>query len=350
MMQTLSGALGLTTHDAAFWMPLILIGLFFLMTVAATILDGFDIGVGCLLVFALPEHRLRMMGLLGPWRDANGFWLFLGLGLLAAAFPMGWSAIMEHLYLPMTLLAMGVLLRTAAFELRLRAPQTRQARWVKVFALGSWLMALSHGVLLARLAGAFAPDVATAVLAAVFAGFAFASYAVLGASWLVMRENGPLRPVAAGWGRRAVRWVAAGAVAVSLVLGLANTGVFLKWGREAQWGLIACVWGSLLLIFILLEFQLAHLARGSRRLASLPFLLVVCIFLVVMGGMAYSYFPYLVLDNITVWDGAVATGSLMWVLWAALLGLPVALGFNVWVYWGMLGPVRPVQPPPFIMR
>lgn len=340
-MQTLSGALGLATHDAAFWTPLLLVGLFFLATVAATILDGFDIGVGCLLVFGTPDEGLRMMGLLGPWRDANGFWLFLGLGLLATAFPIAWSAIMAYLFWPMTLLALGILLRTAAFELRLRAPAARQPYWMRLFALGSWLTALSHGLILAAVASAYGNGWAMTVLAFVFAGFSVAAYALLGASWLVLREQGSLRRHAAQWGRRTVRWTAAGTVAVSVVLGLTNTGVFLKWGREVQWTLIACVWSVLFVVFVLLELQLGRLARGGRRCASLPFHLVVIVFLVVLAGLAYSYFPYLVLDNVTVWDATVAAGALRWVLWAALLGVPVALGFNLWVYRGLLGPTRP---------
>ena len=51
------------------------------------VLDGFDLGVGILLQLA-PEHeRGRMMSLLSPWRDANEFWLLLGMGLFASAFP-----------------------------------------------------------------------------------------------------------------------------------------------------------------------------------------------------------------------------------------------------------------------
>src|SRR5690606_16994147 len=81
MIDSLAIALGLGTQDPAFWMPLIFMGLFFAIIVAGTVLDGFDVGVGCLALFAPAELRPRMLSLLSPWRDANEFWLFLGLGL-----------------------------------------------------------------------------------------------------------------------------------------------------------------------------------------------------------------------------------------------------------------------------
>src|SRR5690554_4922624 len=131
-------------------MPLVFIGLLFAIAVAAVVLDGFDIGVGCLVLFAPAELRPRMLSLLSPWRDANEFWLFLGVGLFVSAFPLAWGRVMSALYLPMCLLALGVLLRSVAFEMRLRAHKELQGYWLAGFAVGSLVTALAHGVLLAQ--------------------------------------------------------------------------------------------------------------------------------------------------------------------------------------------------------
>src|SRR3546814_1517772 len=96
------------------------------------------------------DLRPRMLSLLSPWRDANEFWLFLGLGLFVAAFPNAWGSVMGELYLPLCVLALGVLLRSVSFEMRLRAPQELQSRWLAGFAFGSLLTALAHGFLLDR--------------------------------------------------------------------------------------------------------------------------------------------------------------------------------------------------------
>src|SRR3546814_3823842 len=90
------------------------------------------------------DLRPRMLSLLSPWRDANEFWLFLGLGLFVAAFPNAWGSVMGELYLPLCVLTLGVLLRSVSFEIRLRAPQEWQSRWLFGFAFGSLLTELGR--------------------------------------------------------------------------------------------------------------------------------------------------------------------------------------------------------------
>src|SRR5690606_24441503 len=144
--------LGLQPQSPEFWMPLVLMGLLFLVVLAGMILDGFDIGVGCLSAFAPGNLKPRMLALLSPWRDANEFWLFLGLGLFMAAFPVAWGRIMGQLYLPVTLLAVGTVLRSVGYEVRLRAPREFQSLWGRVFGVGALITAMSHGLLLAQIA------------------------------------------------------------------------------------------------------------------------------------------------------------------------------------------------------
>src|SRR3546814_9189755 len=58
---------------------------------------------------------------------------------------------MSKLYLPLCMLALGVLLRSVSFELRLRAPLAMQPLWIRWFALGSLMTALAHGFVLGEL-------------------------------------------------------------------------------------------------------------------------------------------------------------------------------------------------------
>lgn len=345
IVDSLVELLGFSAEDPAFWMPLVFMGLLFAIVVAAVVLDGFDIGVGCLTLAAPPSLRPRMMSLLSPWRDANEFWLFLGLGVFIAAFPNAWGSIMGSLYLPLTLLGLGVLLRSVSFEFRLRAPLDMQQRWIVGFGLGSLATAAAHGLLLARLVVGYGSGGGYLAFG-VFVGFCcLAAYCLLGAAWLIMREQGPLRLMAVFWGRRAVRWAAAGAVAVSVVLAFANTGVFIKWSDGPQWSMVAVLWAVLLVCFVVIEISLQRMVTHSDRSTMLPFLATLLAFLVILGGLFYSFFPYLVLDNITIWDGAASVDSLRLVLAASVVALPVALIFNIWVYWRMFGLSRPPVPP-----
>ncbi|QIM48925.1 cytochrome d ubiquinol oxidase subunit II [Pusillimonas sp. DMV24BSW_D] len=350
MIDSLVALLGLQAHDPHFWMPLAFMFLFFALVVAGTVLDGFDIGVGCLVPFASPVLRMRMLALLSPWRDANEFWLLLGLTLLATAFPLAWEVVMGQLYVPLTLLGLGVFMRSAAFELRLRSPIASQNGWALVFAVGSWMTALAHGYLLGQIVTGYESGAGYVSYAGFVALCAVAAYSLLGAAWLMMREPGELRVRAAYWGRQAVRWAAAGAVAVSLVLAFANTGVFLRWTSGSQWLVIVLLWVWILISFMIIEMMLQRTIHRSYRHAWLPFLLVLLVFLITLGGLGYSFFPYLVLDNVTIWDAAASVDALRLILAAAVIALPVALIFNIWVYWRMFGVSRPPQPPAFRQR
>ncbi|HEX2519889.1 MAG TPA: cytochrome d ubiquinol oxidase subunit II, partial [Castellaniella sp.] len=121
----------------------------------------------------------------------------------------------------------------------------------------------------------------------------------------------------------------------------------LKWGDGEHWRAVGFVWGTLLLCFVLTEMTLQRLMNRSYRASAAPFALVLLIFLVVLGGLAYSFFPYLVLDEVTLWDAAAPVATLRLALSATVVALPVALIFNLWVYWRMLGLSRPPRPPDF---
>jgi cytochrome bd ubiquinol oxidase subunit II len=347
MISPLAAALGLSPHDPTFWMPLVFMALFFAIIVAGTVLDGFDIGVGCLALFAPSDLRPRMLSLLSPWRDANEFWLFLGMGLFVAAFPKAWGIVMSELYLPLCVLALGVLLRSVSFELRLRAPLEQQARWLTGFAIGSVVTALAHGFLLAQVVVTYQTQSGDIWFSVFLALCAVAAYCLLGAAWLIMRVAGELRARAVMWGRRAVRWAAAGAVGVSVVLAFANAGVFLKWSDGPQWPTVIMLWTALLICFVSIEMCLQRMINSSYRTTALPFVLTLLVFLIILGGLGYSFFPYLVLDNITIWDAAASVDSLRLVLSGTIIALPVALIFNIWVYWRMFGLSIAPTPPAF---
>lgn len=347
MIDSFANLVGLGATDPAFWMPLAFLLLFFLVILAGTVLDGFDIGVGVLSLFAPDYLRPRMMSLLSPWRDANEFWLFLGLGLFVCAFPKAWGSIMGGVYLPLCLLAAGVFLRSVAFEFRLRAPQEYQVHWQRCFGAGSILTAFAHGLLLGQVAVGFQSNAGYAWFS-VFIGFcAVAAYALLGASWLIMREAGELRARAVIWGRRSVRWFAAGAVAVSVVLAFVNAGVLLKWSDGPYLGAVLFLWAAILIGFVSIEMCLQRMINSSYRTTALPFLLTLLIMVAVLCGLAFSFFPFLILDELTIWDAAASVTTLSFILTASLIALPIILIFNIWVYWRMFGLSRPPLPPSF---
>jgi cytochrome d ubiquinol oxidase subunit II len=346
MISALAASLGLALDDPAFWMPLAFMGMLFVLIVAGTVLDGFDLGVGMLLKFAPIDERNRMMSLLSPWRDANEFWLLLGVGLFAAAFPFAWGVVLGQLYAPLTVMLLGAVLRSVSFEFRIRARNEMKPRWLLAFWVGSLLTAFGQGVVLGRIATGY-QDLPGYHMFSLFVGLcAVAAYILLGATWLVMRVEGDLQRRAVQWARHAIRWTAAGMVAIAVTLGLANAGIFYKWSNLAHLGPAVSTWLAMLVGFVGTEMVLARLPRHAERFSWIPFIACVCLFLLMLSGLAYSLFPYLILDDMTIWDGAASTGSLRLVLSGAVIAVPLILVFNILAYRSVFGKVKPRPLPP----
>jgi cytochrome d ubiquinol oxidase subunit II len=340
LIAALAASLGLTPDDPSFWMPLVFMGMLFVLIVAGTVLDGFDLGVGILLRLAPVDERGRMMALLSPWRDANEFWLLLGVGLFAAAFPFAWGVILGQLYAPLTLMLMGVVLRSVSFEFRLRARTETKPRWVIGFWIGSLMTAFGQGMALGRIATGY-QNVSGYYWFSLFVGLcAVAAYVLLGATWLTMRVEGELQRLAVQWARHAIRWTAAGMVAIAVTLGLANAGIFYKWSNLSHLGLAVGVWVAMLLGFVGTEMVLVRLPRHAERFSWVPFVICVGLFLLMLGGLAYSLFPYLILDDMTLWDGAASLGSLRLVLSGAVVAVPLLVVFNILAYRSVFGKAR----------
>ncbi|HLR30636.1 MAG TPA: cytochrome d ubiquinol oxidase subunit II, partial [Paenalcaligenes sp.] len=212
MIDFLAAALGVSASDPFFWLPLLFFALFVLVSFLGMLLDGFDIGVGCLIGVAPQELRARMLGLLSPWRDANELWLLMGLGVLATVFPGAWAGLLDHLFIPLFLLAMGVLVRTVCFEWRLRAPEAQQPVWAVGFCLGSLTVAFAHGLLVAQVVVNGQWQGGYLWFSLLVGLCSVAAYLLLGAAWLMMRQAGVLRVRSILWARRSIRWFAAGVV------------------------------------------------------------------------------------------------------------------------------------------
>lgn len=96
------------------WLPAVFLGLMALSFLVYAILDGYDLGVGVLLPFDTQEpsyqaHRDTMIYSIGPFWDANETWLVMAIGLLLIAFPSAHSIILQALYLPTSLMLVGLI-------------------------------------------------------------------------------------------------------------------------------------------------------------------------------------------------------------------------------------------------
>ena len=67
------------------------------------------------------------------------------------------------------------------------------------------------------------------------------------------------------------------------------------------------------------------------------FAATVLILILATLGLAYSIYPYVVIDRLNVWEAASATSSLLILLVGLLITLPAIIGYTIFAYrifWG----------------
>ncbi len=323
--------------DLDFWLPVIFAGLMAMAMLIYVVLDGYDLGVGLLLNGADDDEKDLMIASIGPFWDANETWLVLGVGILLIAFPMAHGVILTSLYLPVMVMLVGLTLRGVAFDFRVKAREPHKPLWNQAFFAGSLLASLSQGFMLGHYITGFDKSLEAYAFAVLIAISVAAGYGLLGATWLIMKSEHELQKKAVQWARRALWLTAGGIAAVSIATPLISTRVFDKWFTFPQFIFLSQIPAVSIALILACHFKLGKLASNVNDKEWLPFAFTVSIFLLAFGGLGYSLFPYLVLDQISIWDAASATKSLQFVLWGVLVTVPAILGYTIFAYrifWG----------------
>jgi cytochrome d ubiquinol oxidase subunit II len=329
------------------WLPVVFMVLMGVALLLYVVLDGYDLGVGMLLPGATDEEKDTMVAAIGPFWDANETWLVLGIGLLLVAFPLAHGVVLSSLYLPVVLMLVGLTLRGVAFDFRVKVHAAHKPLWNRLFFAGSLLTAVAQGYMLGSYITGFQVSWPARGFALLTAICVPAAYALLGAGWLLIKTSGALQMKAVHWARRAWWGALAGFIAVSVASPLVSTRVFEKWFSLPYIVLLAPIplatLGLLLVAARALGRLPVRLEAGNDYGAWVPFGCMVGVVVLGFYGLAYSLFPYLVVDRITIWDAASAPESLLVILVGALVVLPAILGYTVYVYRVFRGKASPLS-------
>ncbi|MBY0339497.1 MAG: cytochrome d ubiquinol oxidase subunit II [Acetobacteraceae bacterium] len=319
------------------WLPIAFAALMGLSMLLYAVLDGADLGVGVLLCSSPVEaERDRMIASIGPFWDANETWLVLGVGLLLVAFPVAHGMVLTALYIPVLLMLVGLILRGVAFEFRGKAPEAQKPGWDVAFQAGSILAAFSQGWMLGGYILGFAEGVVPLLFALACGVFVTAGYALIGAAWLVWRTEGELQIRAVAWARRAKWLTLAGVLAVSAATPLASPRIMERWFALPELLGLASIPVAVGTLFLIVFVTLNHLPRRDHRLDWVPFVATLGIFVLCFQGLAYSFWPYIVPDRLTIFEAAAARESLLIILFGAVFVLPVIGAYTVLV-WRIFG-------------
>jgi cytochrome bd ubiquinol oxidase subunit II len=307
------------------------------------VMDGFDLGLGILFpLFPAKADRDIIMNTVAPVWDGNETWLVLGGGGLMAAFPLAYSVLMPALYTPLIAMLIGLIFRGVAFEFRWRA-QGERNRWDLAFAGGSWIAALAQGIALGAILQGIHGDgrhyaggwwdwltpfsILTGVSLVV-------GYALLGATWLVLKTEGALRDRAYHlcWYLLFAMLAAIGTVSIATP--------FLHIQYAQRW----FTWPNVVLTapvpIAVAAVAVALLRALANKQDSQPFYLVLALFALSYAGLGISMYPYIVPQSITIWQAAAPENSQLFMLVGVAILIPLILGYTAWAYWVFRGKVR----------
>ena len=311
---------------------------------AYVVLDGFDLGIGILFPFLKRhENRDTAMNTVAPFWDGNETWLILGGGGLFAVFPLAYAVVMPALYAPIIAMLLALVFRGVAFEFRWRTVRWRGV-WDVSFFVGSIVAAFAQGLALGTIvqgirianrayAGGwfdwFTPFSALVGVAVV------CGYALLGATWLVMKTEGPLN-------RLAARYAAiAGTATVTLIVAVSAWMPFLQ--ADFYWR-----WLSFPLILLVapvplvLAFAAWSLLRALKNHESSyrPFISALALFALSFAGLGINFYPNILPPSLSIYEAAAPDSSLLFMLVGASVLIPMILGYTGYAYWVFRGKVR----------
>ncbi len=312
---------------------LLLIGI---LIIGYAIMDGFDLGVGFWHLFAKRgAERSLCMRTIEPFWDGNEVWLLTGGGALFAAFPPVYATVFSGFYLALMLVLLGLIFRAVSISYRNKVADPRwAAAWDLGFAFGSILPSLLYAVAVGNLlrglqlnavgdyTGGFWALLNPYALTVGLVGLSM--FALHGALYLAVKTSGELQLRARAWAARA--WWAYAAL----------------FAAAAAWTAGGCLRSSVALPLVFGAAAVVAIARVRvflRRCEDLKAFLASCAGIaLVMLSVVAVLFPDLVTASndpalsLTVFNSSSSLRTLGVMLVIALLGMPVVIGYTVFIH------------------
>lgn len=310
------------------------------LLVGYAILDGFDLGVGSLLLFAKGDTNRRiLLNAIGPVWDGNEVWLVVGGGALFAAFPDVYATVFSGFYLPLMLLLSGLIFRAVAIEFRSKEPGARWRRfWDGAFGVASIVIALLLGVALGNMVLGVPVDAEKEYTGGFFnllnpyalicGVTTVALFAMHGAIYLVMKTEGELQA-------EVKRWVRSAMIFFGVSYGLLTVATFVFAPdmadriRQQPW-----------LFFLPMVSLLAianvprEMARGNEKMAFVSSCFSIAS---LMGLMGLGTFPNLVraidpAHSLSIHNTAASEATLTIMTTITIIGIPFVLAYTIAIY------------------
>ena len=315
-----------------------------------TVLDGFDLGVGALHLFARNDYERRVfLNSIGPVWDGNEVWIVIIMGGLLAGFPNAYATIFSGFYTLLMFLIAGLMFRAVAIEFRSKTDSKRWRQiWDVVFFGSSVLTGIVIGVVLGNLVlgiplnemqdyhGGFIELLNPYSLLVGITGMSL--FAMHGAIYLTMKTEGECQQIVRHWINRAIL--------VFLFFYFVTTAITVLYEphmttriRENPIFLVVPVLALLCILNIPLQVR-----KHNDGWAFISSCLSIALLVGLFGLGTYPYLVYSTMEpdtySLTIYNAASTKATLKNLLVVVGIGVPLVLAYGFWIYRIFRGKVK----------
>jgi cytochrome d ubiquinol oxidase subunit II len=315
---------------------------------AYAVLDGFDLGVGALHLFARGDQQRRIfLNAIGPVWDGNEVWIVIVMGGLFAGFPNAYATVFSGFYTLLMFLIAGLMFRASAIEFRSkREGKGWRYFWDVVFSLSSILVGLIMGVILGNVIEGIALNQEQEFVgqfsdffrpyALIVGVTAMSLFAMHGTIYLAMKTEGEAHEVVRKWIGKAILvfifWYLVTSVATvvympHMVERILSNGYF---------------WIFPVLALLMILNIHVQVRKGNDGWAFVSSCVSIALLLVLFS---LGTFPTIVRSipeshNVTIYNAASSEKTLKILTVVVATGLPMVLAYLAWTYRVFKGKVK----------
>jgi len=305
-----------------------------LMLFLYVVLDGFDLGVGILSLFARnDQHRAMMMRSLESIWDANETWLVLVGGSLFGAFPLVFAITLHALYIPIMIMLFALIFRGVAFEFSHHTHN--KAPWNLAFGLSSLVASLAQGIAFGGLISGLGISESdyqiniwrwlTPFSALVGLGVA-TGYTLLGATYLLMKTDGVIRQKSINQSYLVATLEIVLVLVVVVLASRLHPYFAARWDDPKTGGYLNCF----LVVAIIAYIMLMRALRMGFEFTA--FFWSVVITMASFTAVTIGYYPYMIPSSITLTHAASSSKTLIFMLSGIGFLIPVMLIYSGYQY------------------
>ena len=283
-----------------------------------------------------------MMNSIAPVWDGNETWLVFGGAMLYGAFPQVYGTLLPLLYMPIMLMVIALIFRGVSFEFRFKANRSKPI-WNWSFAIGSICATFFQGIILGCFIEGFKVTDMSIIMNnpnwltpfSLVTGIALiCGYALLGATWMIIKSEGALQKKMLHYAQGSLVLISFFLIFVSIWTPSHNPMIFQRWYSFPNIMYLAPL---PLITALMIYLAWKSLSQGQEKQ---PFFFCIVIFLCSYAGIGISFFPYLIPNQLTIWQAAAPDTTLRFILVGVAIMLPILFAYTFYAYYVFRGKTK----------